>query len=74
MPGSGHHGSLLHNHTRDFGKAHEFVVPQVLLISGIFIHLILFFLVFLLVIMTAVIVCVSCHEASLPLLKLGQPH
>lgn len=36
LSGSGCHESLLHSLTRGFGKAVEFVVPQILLISGIF--------------------------------------
>ena len=47
--GNGCHESLLRNLTRGFGKADEFVVPQILLISGILVCLTLFFLMFLLV-------------------------
>lgn len=41
--------SLLHNLTRGFSKADEFVVPQILLVSEILVCLILVFLMFLLV-------------------------
>lgn len=49
VSGSSSHESLLPNFIRGFGKADGFVVPQILFISGIFVSLILFFLMLLLV-------------------------
>lgn len=43
VSGNACHENLLHNLTRGFGKADEFVVPQILHISGIFVCLIFVF-------------------------------